>query len=291
MQTDTGRNRFFILVGFGSALLQIIYLIYKALFFEPFSLFNDFNYYSKMSVVGLVVLAAYVLVFVSKKVFKLIGIGAILALSTTLGHASAFLSVFLVTTVYLILRVPRRVKVIGGVITLIIIIGFILFLPQFSDNNAEWRLIFWKYSLQDIIQNYYGILGHGFGVPYTNQNVLDGLRDGANSPWFDVRPEETYLSPMHNSFITLAFHVGLLPSILIMVPLIKPFKCVVLDDSTPRDKTGDFFVLSVIGLFVWTSFNVVFELPHTTAFIWLVYFSTIYHFQNNQKNAQQISPS
>ena len=100
-----------------------------------------------MSVVGLVVLAAYVLVFVSKKVFKLIGIGAILALSTTLGHASAFLSVFLVTTVYLILRVPRRVKVIGGVITLIIIIGFILFLPQFSDNNAEWRLIFWKYSL------------------------------------------------------------------------------------------------------------------------------------------------
>ena len=272
--------RFVAIIGFGSVIIQIVYLLYLTAFIDDFSLFGNFNYYSKMTVVGIIVFGSYVLVFVKKPMLKiLLGLFYIL-LSTTLGHSSAFLAAFAIIISYIILQLPLKIKLVGLVFMVISVVLFIVLLPQFSDNNAEWRLIFWKYSLKDIITNYYSILGHGFGVPYPTQEALDALRDNLNSPYFEVRPEEQYLSPMHNSFITMAFHIGLLPSLLIFIPLFKPFKETISTKNELRNPASDFLILSWIGLTVWSAFNVVFELPHTSAFIWLVYFSLIFQFNH-----------
>jgi hypothetical protein len=252
-----------------------------ALFTEDFSLFGNFNYYSKMAVVGIIVFGAYILVHVNSKILKWALVVFYLLLSVTLGHSSAFLAAFTVVVTYIILQLPIKIKIVGAIALVISVLLFFLFLPQFSDHNAEWRLVFWKYSLKDIITNYYSILGHGFGVPYPTQETLDALRDNINSPWFEMRPEEQYLSPMHNSFITIAFHIGLIPSLLIFIPLFKPIRETLLTKNKDRNPQADFLILSLVGLVVWSSFNVVFELPHTSAFIWLVYFSLIYQFRQS----------
>lgn len=280
--------RFLVLIGFSSVIIQLIYTGYSSLFTEDFSLFGNFNYYSKMTVVGIIVFGAYVMVFVKNWLLKLLLAVLYIVLSTTLGHSSAFLAAFSVVVIYVILQLPLKIKIVGAILLSISVLFFFLFLPQFSDNNAEWRLVYWKYSLKDIITNYYSVLGHGFGVPYPTQETLDALRNNINSPWFEVRPEEQYLSPMHNSFITMAFHIGLLPSLLIFIPLFKPFKKTILTKSTKRNPASDFLILSWIGLTVWASFNVVFELPHTSAFIWLVYFSLLYQFRHSPGSNEKV---
>lgn len=273
--------RIIMLIGLGSGIIQIIYLLYLAAFTENFSLFGDFNYYSKMTIVGTIILGAYFLVFIKRPIFKWALAILYIILSTTLGHSSAFLSAFAIVVFYVIFQLPLRIKIAGVIGLALFTIIFLLFLPQFSDNNAEWRLVFWKYSLKDIITNYYAVLGHGFGVPYPTQETLDALRDNLNSPWFEVRPEEMYTSPMHNSFITIAFHIGLLPSLLLFLPLFKPFTKTILTKSEFRNPQNDFLILSWIGLTVWSSFNVVLELPHSSIFYWLVYFTLVYQFQKN----------
>lgn len=279
--------RFIALIGIGSVVIQLIYTIYLNLFTDDFSLFSNFNYYSKMTVVGIIVFGAYVLVNVQNKLLKWTLVVIYLLISVTLGHSSAFLAAFTVIIAYFILQLPKRVKIVGAIALVISVILFFLYLPQFSDQNAEWRLVFWKYSLKDIIINHYTILGHGFGVPYPTQETLDVLRDNINSPWFEMRPEEQYLSPMHNSFITIAFHIGLLPSLLVFLPLFKPFKETILTKSEFRNPQNDFLILSCIGLSVWSSFNVVLELPHSSLFYWLVYFTLVYQFKT--KNSQSIN--
>ena len=119
-------------------------------------------------------------------------------------------------------------------------------------------------------------MGHGFGVPYSSQAVLDSFRDTLNSPWFEMRPEEQYLSPMHNSFITLAFHIGLIPMLLIFVPLYPAAKYLFFTPAKSHQNHLDFLVLALVGSSIWVSFNVVLELPHSSSFYWLIYFSLVY---------------
>ena len=273
--------RFLVLIGVASVVIQLIYTLYLSIFTDDFLLFQNFNYYSKMTVVGIIVFGAYVVVTVKGKIYKWALAIFYIILSTTLGHSSAFLASFTVVISYLVLQSPKKIKILGTVFLGISVLLFFLLLPQFSDHNAEWRLIFWKYSLYDIIANYYAILGHGFGVVYPTQDALDVLRENLNSPWFEVRPEEAYLSPMHNSYITLAFHIGLIPSLLVFIPIIKPIKKTLLSKNKLRNPKSDFLLLAWIGLTIWSCFNVVLELPHTSSFIWLVYFSLIYQFKHN----------
>jgi len=279
--------RFIVIIAIASVALQIGYIMYLSVFTDGFSLFGNMNYFSKMSLVGTIIAGAYVMVFIKKPFYKWLFAIAYITLTTTLGHSSAFLGAFAIVVTYIILQLPNKVKIAGAVIMGIAVLAFFLLLPQFSDDNAEWRLVFWKYSLKDIITNYYTVLGHGFGVPYPTQETLDALRENLNSPWFEVRPEEMYTSPMHNSFITLAFHIGLLPSLIIFVPLIKPFKETFLTNSNLRNPQADFLILSWVGLSVWSSFNVVLELPHTSAYIWLVYFSLVYQFRHSHHSDEE----
>lgn len=271
--------RFIALMGIAAIGIQLIYHVYLVFFTDDFSLFGAFNYYNKMVVIALIVGGAYVLVYIENKWLK-IGFGIFyLLLATTLGHSSAFLAAFFIIMAYLVMKANRKVKLVGLGMLVLLLIVFIVFLPQFSDHNAEWRVVFWKISLQDIIFKKYGILGHGFGVPYSSQEVLDAFRNDLNSPWFEVRPEEQYLSPMHNSFITMAFHLGLIPALFVFVPLIPAAKYLLFTDAIQHKPEQDFLVLAIIGGIVWSSFNVVLELPHSSTYFWLIYFSLIYSFK------------
>jgi len=274
--------RFIALMGLAAVGLQLIYHAYLFLFTDDFSLFGAFNYYNKMAVMALIVAGAYGLVYFNKS-WQKIGFGLLyLLLTTTLGHSSAFLAAFFVLTAYIVLKANKLIKIAGLGLIVVALVVFVLYLPQFSDHNAEWRMVFWKVSLKEIIVDKSAILGHGFGVPYSSQQVLDMFRESLNSPWFEVRPEEQYLSPMHNSFITLAFHLGLIPALFIVVPLIPAFNYLFFAAPGEHLPRLDFLVLALLGASVWASFNVVLELPHSSTFYWLIYFTLVYNLRTRQ---------
>ena len=114
-----------------------------------------------------------------------------------------------------------------------------------------------------------------------SQELVDQLVEQLDSREYVDRIDEIYLSPSHNSFLTIAFHIGFLPSLLLLVPLKKAFSYFVNRDKHQPDSAKDFLILSFIGVAVWASFNVVLELPHSSAFFWLIYFTLIYHFESN----------
>ena len=155
---------------------------------------------------------------------------------------------------------------------------FYLVPSHFQYVNSLWRLIYWKYAMKDILLNYYGFIGHGFGLKYITQEAMDALRNVIDSPWFEVRPEEQYITPMHNSFITIGYHIGFVFVFLLLIPLKKMFVYFFNRKNQETSLQKDFIVLSLIGVVVWTNFHVVLELPHSSAFFWLIYFTTIYLF-------------
>lgn len=268
--------RLITLMALATVGLQLLYHSYLAIFAEDYTVFGAFNYYNKMAVMTLIVAGAFGLVYIKKIGLKLLVGVLYLLLATTMGHSSAFLASFFVISAYLVLKASKAVKIAGLVLSVLALAVFILYLPQFSDHNAEWRLVFWKISLKEIIFDNYAVIGNGFGVPYSSQAVLDVFRESLNSPWFEMRPEEQYLSPMHNSFITIAFHIGLVPALLVLVPLIPAFKYLFFSSREEHTSTNDFLLLALLGSSVWVSFNVVLELPHSATFYWFIYFSLIY---------------
>jgi len=268
--------RLIALLGIAAIGIQLIYHVYLAIFTNGYSVFGAFNYYNKISIIALIVAGSYGLVYFEKQWKKIVTGLCFILLSTTLGHSSAFLAAFFVVMAYLVLRANKSVKLAGLGFLILAVLVFVVYLPQFSDHNAEWRMVFWKYSLKDILFEKYAILGHGFGVPYSSQAVLDSFRDSLNSPWFEMRPEEQYLSPMHNSFITIAFHIGLIPMLLILLPLYPAAKYLFFTSANSHQHHIDFLVLALVGSSIWVSFNVVLELPHSSSFYWLIYFTLVY---------------
>jgi len=273
--------QFIILMGIVAFALQFGYHLFNLIFTDGYSngLFSDFNYYSLLGIMALFVFEAFVLVYLQKW-WKWVIIAFMLFLSLTLGHhSSVILATLMVLGSYFFIRSKRLIQItlavgaVGGILLLY------FFVPAyFQDHNSLWRLIYWKYAFKDVVVNYYGILGHGFGVKYVNQEVMDALRTMIDSPWFEVRPEEQYITPMHNSFLTIGFHVGLVFVLLIFVPLKNAFGYFFNRANHLQTRSKDFLILGLIGVIVWTNFHVVLELPHSSAFFWLIYFTTIYTF-------------
>jgi hypothetical protein len=227
---------------------------------------------------------AYVLIY-QKNILRKVGLFAlILFISVTLGHSSAFLSVFVLLFVYFILVSKWQIKLTTLAVLAISIWGFLLYFPQFSDHNSKWRLLFWKETIKESVMVYYGVLGHGFGVPFVSQEAIPKFREQLDYNIFEHQPKEQLLSPMHNSFITIIFHVGLLPGLLILIPLWPAFQYLFKRNRLNNNTKLDFLMLSLAGSMVWASFNVVLELPHSSAFFWLIYFSLIYEVNRHNKS-------
>jgi len=285
---DETRNdlniKFIILIGIVSVPIQVGTHIYNFITIENYPLFNRFNYFSLLGVLGIIVSGAYVLIY-QKNILRKAGFFAlILFISVTLGHASAFLSVFIVLFVYFILISRWQIKLATLAVLALSIWGFFQYFPQFSDRNSKWRLLYWSETIKESVVDYYGVLGHGFGVPFVSEKSILKFREQLDFNIFENQPEEQLLSPMHNSFITIIFHVGLLPGLLILIPLWPVFQYLFKRNRHDKNTKLEFLLLSLAGSMVWASFNVVLELPHSSAFFWLIYFSLIYEVNRHNKS-------
>jgi hypothetical protein len=261
-----------------SVWLQLGLIGYGFLFVPGFSLFgeSDYNYFSPLAVFGIITYSAMIPAYEKNVYLRWVKLIFALLLSTTIGHSSAFLAVFVVILVYFLTQIKplQRFIAVGICLTAVLMLEL---LPSFRDVNASWRLLYWKHVLNNIVFQHYLILGNGFGRPYMTYDYALYLNDKLHSPIMidELYPLARYLAPPHNSLLTIMFHVGMLPALLLFIPLGKFFDRILLK-SRSADPSVNFLVYALAGCFVWIMFNVILELPHSATFFWLVYMTTAY---------------
>lgn len=259
--------------GIASAIIQIVYLLYVVLFVTS-NIFAEgaYYYYSHITVLGLLIFSVYKLIY--SKVALLYSCLAFFLLSTT-GHSSAFLAFFIVFVLHFLGKMNKLNKILIFIIFFIIAALIVLKTSFFTDANAQWRLVYWGLTLKGIFIDRVGIFGMGFGVPYSDDEVAYILQvvNGFTAQQSDDL--EKYLSPMHNSFITMAFHVGFVFAFLIIYPLIKIIIRLI---SGKFRQNFDFLFLSLtlIAFSVWSATNVILELPHSSLLYWFLFLAYIY---------------
>lgn len=274
---------FIIKIAKWSVILQGIYFVYLFITVSNYSPLSGFSYFSAVGVMGIITYGAYVLIFFNGlKRFLLITL--VFVMSAFLGHASSFFSLFIIYLVHFYISFTPKIRFISlAVITLVIILLFQL--PQFNDANANWRLMYWGYIINNAIFENYLILGNGFGTPFISLDFAKEIYQdiGSHNMLGNNNPLVRWESPAHNSFLTIVFHVGLIPATLILVPIKSVFKQVFSQKKTD-DEVKLFLTYTLIGCIVWSAFNVILELPHSAVYFWLVYFTYIYYTKNiNEK--------
>jgi hypothetical protein len=266
------------LVSILSVWLQLLLIAYGYFFVPGFALFGegDYNYFSPLTVFGIITYSAMIPAYEKNVYLRWIKLLFALLLSTTIGHSSAFLAVFIVILVSFLTRIKPLHRFIAVGICLAAVLALEL-LPSFHDANASWRLLYWRHVLNNIVFQHYLILGNGFGRPYMTHEYALYLNDALHSPIMidELYPMARYLAPPHNSLLTIMFHVGLLPALLLFIPLGKFFGRILLRPRS-ADPSVNFLVYALAGCFAWVMFNVILELPHSATFFWLVYMTTAY---------------
>ncbi|MEP5912741.1 MAG: hypothetical protein ABJ277_04665, partial [Flavobacteriaceae bacterium] len=147
-----------------------------------------------------------------------------------------------------------------------VIIAFYIFLPQFKDVNASWRLFYWGVAIEKTVDTL--LVGNGFGCPFINNEEIYNMIEvfGDDNDLLDS-PEEKYIKAYHNSFITLLFHMGIF-ILLLAEPFVKSLLFLI---KKNQNQENFFLVLSFLGMSTWCFFNVVLELPHSSLLYWLFF--------------------
>jgi hypothetical protein len=275
-------------IGNLSLLLQCIFLAYGLAFTPGFSFTgqSDYNYFSPLVIMGIITYCADVLSNDEGPVKKSLKFIFGMAIALTLGHSSAFLAVFIILMLYAYIRIKPIQRLLSFVFIIAAVLSLFL-LPQFTDFNAGWRLLYWKHILQRSVVDGYLILGHGFGDHYMTDEYaryVDRVLDskGMIDQYY---PMASYLNPPHNSILTIVFHVGLIPALLFFVPLIRFFKQMFFE-KLPDDKNVMFLILALSGNIVWICFNVILELPHSATYFWLIFFTTVFYLKNTRQREE-----
>lgn len=261
--------------------IQFIYVFYF-LIFKDKSLFFNRNYFTPIVVVGLFIAASYALTHIKNIYLKALSFIAIFLLSLSTGHDSIYFSLAVIFGFYAFFNVTKKVKIISVIAMILLVVCVFVFIPSFSDVNMQWRILYWSDVLNRVMANYF-IIGDGFGVPYASDEAIEKLNFLMASNGHDVQiiDDQKYVSAPHNSFLTIMLHVGFLPLLMLFYPFIH----LVRNSNWLKDKDVLFLCLSVIGMFVFSSFNVVLELPHSSSIIWVAYF--IFIFKLEEKREQQ----
>jgi len=259
------------LFGFLCLAVQILFVIYYYFSKGQHPLFER-NYYSPIIIMGLFVFASYALTQVKNPYLKLLfsAFNFFIALST--GHDSVYLSLVIIYFSYFFLIGTKRIRIILLIALLSIIVLVMIYIPSFTDVNMQWRVMFWKDCLRRLSNNFF-IFGEGFAVPYASSETVVELNDlmlshGHN---IEITGDEKFLSAPHNSFLSMFIHLGILPILLLLYPIIKPL-CY---KGFVKDKEYIFLFVSLIGMSVFCFFNVILELPHSSSIFWVVYFVLI----------------
>lgn len=251
---------------------QVIYALYLFLG-QSSHVFFERNYLSPIIIMGFFIAASYVLTYVNGKLIKHGLFLLVFLMSFSTGHDSTYFGLILIYFSYLFIINSRKYKLVLSAFLLLGIMAVFVFLPSFTDVNVQWRLIYWQDSLIRIANNYF-ILGDGFGVPYVSDETI--LELNALFPGIQHSPviigEEQYLTAPHNSFMTMAIHLGLLSLVLLFYPL-KNLFC---NKKLIMGREILFLSLSMLGIVVFSSFNVVLELPHASSIFWIILFVLIF---------------
>jgi hypothetical protein len=268
-----------------SAIIQCLYLFYVLLFVTR-NIFEEgaYYYYSSITVLGLLIFAVDKLIY--SKFFLLYSCLAFFLLSTT-GHSSAFLAYFIVFVLYFLGKMNKLNKLIIFIVFFVIAALIVLKTSFFTDANAQWRLVYWGLTLKGIFVDRVGIFGMGFGVPYSDDEVAYILQvvNGFTAQQSDDL--EKYLSPMHNSFITIAFHIGFAFSFFIIYPLLKILVSII-SGRFKSNLNFLFLSLTLVAFSVWSATNVILELPHSSLLYWLLFLAFIYLYPEFSKINSQI---
>lgn len=255
------------IIGF---VIQIVFFIYLNIA-GKFN-FSGYNYWSPVVIMAIITYAAYAITYFKRlKIWILFLLTAFL--STTLGHSSAFLAVFILPFALLFARVALVFKIFVILFGLFTGLLLFLFVPSFSDPNAMWRVYYWFMTFKNILIDHFALFGNGFGVPYATEEIAYFLQVEQGATTTLGKGDESYLSPFHNSFITIFFHIGLIPGLLIFYPFykfMKNYKILI------QYKETKFLFLALIGISVWSSFNVILELPHSSLYYWTIYFALLF---------------
>ncbi len=253
-------------------IIQVLYIIYFSLVHESLPFF-DRNYYSPMIILGLIVASSYFMTKVENVYLKHLCFLFVFFVSFSIGHDSIYLSISLIYFAYLFLSAGKKVQIILMILLIICVLLVMMFIQSFTDINMQWRMIYWKDSISRLIDNYF-IFGEGFGTPYVSLEGADKLNTlvTSNGYSFQVLREDKYLIAPHNSFLTMTIHLGIIPLILLIFPLLALFK----QKSLFEDNEIMFLFLSLFGIVVFSSFNVILELPHSSSVFWIIYFVLIF---------------
>ncbi|RXJ52451.1 O-antigen ligase family protein [Gelidibacter gilvus] len=258
--------------GLACVTVQILYIPYIFLYVGKNPFFERW-YFSPIIMMGIFILASYILINVKGKLLKNILFAVVFIVSLSTGHDSTYLSLAVIYIAYLFVMSSRNYRIIVSMSLLIGMVLVFYFIPSFTDVNVKWRLLFWKDSLLRIANNYF-IFGDGFGIQYGTEETIKNLNslypDLPKSP--RISGDEKYLTAPHNSFLSMAIHIGILS----IVFLFYPIKAFFTYKSFRMDNEILFLSLSLVGMVVFSAFNVILELPHSSSIFWIVLFGLIF---------------
>jgi hypothetical protein len=241
---------------------------------------EHYHYLSPASIVLNIVALGYVLS--SRHLTpKLVGVPAVFLGLYMSGHASALLAGIGQLAIYALRPLPRQLQFAVALLGLLAVPLSVWWLVTANSpvlgGNAMWRLLFWAAIFDQVMIDKLGIFGHGFGVPYASAQIEYLLQVTQGYTTTLGIGNESFESTPHNFFVTVAFHLGFLPSMIFYVAMWRVISTLCLrrrvkNPLVPRGREELALGLALVGLSVWVAFNVVVELPHASLFFWLIFF-------------------
>lgn len=252
-------------IGLFSCFAQIIYMSLT----EP----QHYNYLSPASIVGVLMTLSFILVFCESVAIKVIlAIGCFILLEAS-GHSSALLAGLSAIMMYAVSLLDQRMKKIllisFVVLCPILYMAFMYYYHNVADNNAIWRFVYWHYVLEQLITEKLGVFGFGFGGKYASYELAYLLEVDMGFSTHMLQPAEAASSPPHNSFLTIAYHIGLLPCVVLCAYLFRPVLFLGVVSPVKAGNDSVFLSLTVLSVAVWSAFNVILELPHSSMLFWI----------------------
>ncbi|SDE47792.1 hypothetical protein [Ulvibacter litoralis] len=250
-----------------ATILQLGYIFY--IFFDiDANPFSRRNYFSPLTVPSVITATALGLVFLKR--YKKIGVFLLLLITSfSFGHDSAYLAVIIVLFFYFFISASLKIKILVSTFAILSCIGLWFFVASFTDGNADARLFYWNKLLTKITENFSIMYGNGFGIPYLSADVAKQANDFV---LVFKKPESIYLVPPHNSFITMLYHLGGW-----VLLLFYPIRRIFYGAQPVKNNLLKFLLLSLVGVSIWASFNVILELPHSSTYFWLIYFTLAFY--------------
>lgn len=190
-------------------------------------------------------------------------IHVILIMLTPIAHGGEMTNLLLRCTFLLYVLFHKKRKIINKwmevcAVTMIISMFIIPFSKRvyelLPDVNSMWRLLYWKDELIELKKT--GFVGVGYGTAYATKSFLnDSFTGYVFSNGDCVNPiHEAFVTGPHNSFISVAFRLGIIGIVLFFMLITQMWKSLRRAGLNSRR-------YALIGILIIAGFNVGLESP------------------------------